>query len=56
MISLGTLNNSGLSNKTFIYLYSFVLIQLIMMVIIFEFMRRPWEGVEIELEKVLELQ
>jgi hypothetical protein len=26
------------------------------LVIIFEFMRRPWEGVEIELEKVLELQ
>lgn len=25
-------------------------------IIVFEFMRKPWEGVEIELEKALELE
>jgi len=38
-----------------IYLYSFVIIQFIMIITIFEFMRSPWQGVEIELEKALEL-
>jgi hypothetical protein len=56
MIGIGTLRDGLLTTKTQIYLFSFVFIQFIILVIIFEFMRRPWEGVEIELEKVLELQ
>ena len=56
MISIGSLKDDLLSSKAQVYLFSFVVIQFIILVIIFEFMRRPWEGVEIELEKVLELQ
>jgi hypothetical protein len=55
MISLGSLGEDLISTKAQVYLFSFVVIQLIIIIIIFEFMRRPWEGVEIELEKVLEL-
>lgn len=39
-----------------IYLYGFILIQFVIIYIVFEFMRKPWRGVEIELEKVLTLQ
>ena len=45
-----------LKPKTTIYLLCFVLIQLIVLITIFEFMRRPWQGVEIELERILEEQ
>jgi hypothetical protein len=56
MIGIGGLKDNLLSGKSLVYLFSFVMIQLIILIIIFEFMRRPWEGVEVELEKVLELQ
>jgi hypothetical protein len=56
MIGIGSLRDGLISTKTQVYLFSFVIIQFVILVIIFEFMRRPWEGVEIELEKVLELQ
>ena len=56
MITLSVFSQNLLPNKVMIYLYSFVIIQWVVLIIIFEFMRRPWEGVEIELEKVLELQ
>ena len=42
--------------RAVLYLYSFVFIQLIVMLIAFEFLRKPWEGVEVELERVLELE
>ena len=54
MISLGTLGNDLLGKKGFVYLYSFVLIQLVIIVTVFEFMRKPWEGVENELERALD--
>jgi len=56
MISLGTLGNDLLGKKSFVYLYSFVLIQLVIIVTIFEFMRKPWDGIENELERALEQQ
>lgn len=42
--------------KSVVYLLSFVLVQLIVLVTVFEFMRRPWEGIELEVEKILDLQ
>jgi hypothetical protein len=54
MISLGTFGDSVLNKKLIVYLYSFVVIQLIVIVAVFEFMRKPWDGVENELERALE--
>ena len=56
MVSFTLIAGNVLSYRAIIYLISFVLIQLVMIITIFEFMRRPWQGVEIELEKALELQ
>mmetsp|Transcript_42371 Transcript_42371/g.65037 ORF Transcript_42371/g.65037 Transcript_42371/m.65037 type:complete len:94 (+) Transcript_42371:2641-2922(+) len=53
---MGTFGEDLLSWRAKVYLFSFVFIQFIMIVTVFEFMRSPWEGVEIELEKALELQ
>ena len=56
MILTGLLRNSLLAPKTAVYLLAFVFIQFVVIIIIFEFMRRPWEGQEILLEKALEIQ
>jgi hypothetical protein len=56
MISLGTFGENLLAKKTFVYLYCFVLIQLVVITTCFEFMRNPWNGIENQLEKVLEQQ
>ena len=58
MIALGSLGGPqiNLTNKTVVYLLCFVLIQLIVLVTIFEFMRKPWQGAEIQIEKILEEQ
>ncbi len=53
---MGTFRDDLLSWRAKVYLFSFLFIQFIMIVTVFEFMRSPWEGVEIELEKALELQ
>ena len=45
-----------MSGKTATYLFSLVLLEWIVLLTIFEFMRRPWEGVELEIEKALEQQ
>ena len=39
-----------------VYLLSVVLVELIVLLTVFELMRRPWEGIELEVEKVLELE
>jgi hypothetical protein len=56
MISLGTQGDNLLGKKAFVYLYSYVLIQLVIIFTIFEFMRRPWDGIENDLERALEQQ
>lgn len=58
MIGAGTLGQEKelLSSKAIIYLASFVAIQLVVIIMMFEFLRKPWDGAEIELERVLELQ
>lgn len=56
MISLGVVGNNLVSPKPAFYLYAFVCLQLIVILIVFEIFRKPWEGMEIELEKILELQ
>ena len=45
-----------LSTKAIIYLISFVVIELLVIIMMFEFLRKPWDGAEIELERVLALQ
>ena len=45
-----------IAGKTAIYMFSLVFIELVILLTVFEFMRRPWEGVELEIEKALELQ
>lgn len=42
--------------KPAFYLLSAVVVQLVVLVTVFEFLRRPWEGVELEIEKILEFQ
>jgi len=37
-------------------LISFVVIELLVIIMMFEFLRKPWDGAEIELERVLALQ
>lgn len=56
MIGLGTLGDGILDRKTTVHMLTFVLVQFVTIFVVFEFMRSPWEGVEIELERVLELQ
>lgn len=57
MILLGALGSpSKLHIKTIVYLLCFVLIQLIVLITIFEFMRKPWQGAEVEIERILEEQ
>ena len=54
MIFLGTLQDGLLNRKIVVYLFSFVFIQLVVIITVFEFMRKPWDGVENELEKAME--
>ena len=56
MIGLGALGDDILDRTTTVHMLIFVLVQFLPIYIIFEFMRSPWAGVEIELERVLELQ
>ena len=37
-------------------MFGFIFIQLVVIIITFEFMRQPWEGKEVEFEKILQLQ
>ena len=50
------LNDKVLTLTSKIYLFAFVVMEIVFIVIVFEFMRKPWEGVEIELERALELE
>ena len=54
MIFLGTLGDGLLTKKMIVYLFSFVFIQLVVIVTVFEFMRKPWDGVENAMEKAME--
>jgi hypothetical protein len=56
MVLLGFTRKDPVSNKIGSYWIGFIIVQLVVIIITFEFMRRPWEGVEIELEKILQLQ
>ena len=56
IIGLGMINGQVLSMTSKIYLFAFIIVQIVFIVIVFEFMRKPWEGVEIELERALELE
>ena len=56
MIGIGSMIDDLLDSRAQLYLISFVLIQLVIQVIAFEFLRKPWEGQEVELERVLELE
>lgn len=56
MVGLGLLSGDLLSKRSVVYLFTFIATQLIIIITMFEYMRRPWEGVEIELEKALKLQ
>ena len=56
MLAFGAIGNNLISGKFVVYMFIFILIQLLVIVFMFEIFRKPWEGVEIELEKVLELQ
>ena len=55
MIMLGVLSPEKelLSRKAMVYLIAFVIIQLVFILMVFEFLRKPWHGAEIELEKAL---
>lgn len=56
MLVFGAISNNVISGKSLIYLFIFIVVQLIVLISMFEILRKPWEGSEIELEKVLELQ
>lgn len=56
IIGLGMLDGKVLTLTSKIYLFAFVVMEIVFIVIVFEFMRKPWEGVEIELERALELE
>lgn len=56
MALIGFTRQDPVSNKVGGYWLGLIAIQLFVIVITFEFMRKPWEGVEIELEKILQLQ
>ena len=56
MALIGLTQQDPISNRISIYMFGLIIIQLVVIIITFEFMRKPWEGVEIELEKILELQ
>lgn len=53
MVALGFTRLDPVSNKISFYWIGFIVIQVVVIVITFEFMRKPWEGSEIELEKIL---
>lgn len=53
MVVLGFTRMDPVSNKISFYWIGFIVIQIVVIVITFEFMRKPWEGSEIELEKIL---
>lgn len=56
MALLGFTRRQPLSDRVSWYWLGLILVQLVVLVIVFEFMRKPWEGAEIELEKILQLQ
>ena len=56
MLAFGLIANNTIPGKLFVYMFIFILMQLLVILFIFEIFRKPWEGIEIELEKVLELQ
>lgn len=53
MALLGLSRRQAASDKVSAYWLGFILIQLVVLLITFEFMRKPWEGAEVELEKIL---
>ncbi len=46
--------SSVLSKRTSIYLFAFLLIQVMVIITVFEFVRKPWEGRELEIEGVMQ--
>jgi len=56
MVLLSFTRDDRISDKIGFYAVGLVIIQLVVIIITFEFMRKPWDGTEIELEKVLTLQ
>ncbi len=56
MVSIGLIGNNLISAKFCVYLYAIILIEFVFILAAFEIFRKPWEGTEIELEKILELQ
>lgn len=45
-----------LSKRVSIYLFAFLVIQALVLITTFEFIRKPWEGVELEEEKIIQEQ
>lgn len=56
IVGLGMFDDAVLTLSTKMYLFALIIVQIVFIVIVFEFMRKPWEGVEIELERALELE
>ena len=56
MVVLGTQKEGLLHPKVLMYILALIFAQLVVIVTVLEFMRKPWEGVEIELEKAMDLQ
>jgi hypothetical protein len=47
------LASTVLSSRVSIYLFAFLVIQVMVLVTVFEFIRKPWEGQELELERTI---
>lgn len=47
---------SVLNKRWVIYLFAFLVIQVMILFTIFEFIRKPWEGKELEIEKIQSVQ
>lgn len=45
-----------LSKRVSIYLFAYLIIQMMILFTVFEFIRKPWEGKELEAEKIAQLQ
>ena len=44
-----------LSERISIYLFAIVIVQIMVVLTMFEFVRKPWDGKEMEIEKVINL-
>jgi len=55
MALVGLTREDEVSTRVSIYMMGFIVVQLVVIIITFEFMRQPWEGKEVEFEKILQL-